>query len=341
MSIPRPSANFQDDLRVGLVRLVKAAGFAASIDEDSVEDACYRYFNLRHCRIPRRPREVLWSRVLRGRSLAPPALAALQAIEKASLDGGDLTGWQSANVRKKPMYDDRLLIDWGVHHLHLSINQSGTARDGGAEELVFVYVTADRLLFIDVKPHPGDVPYDKQTLHERIDELEASGMTREAAMNKIAVEIEPGWSEHELLEILDDDWPDAIAHMRPHGFGDADNVTPTAGWRQVMRIIGLNTLTVLSNGHSYISASGFMSDGSNQSVRVATDSLRSAVQDLQVRCQDRAAVIAAAITAAGKVRPRKMKLAMNVRQDPSGTLLLSVSERTTGFAVPRRMLYDE
>ncbi|WP_272460004.1 hypothetical protein [Polyangium jinanense] len=112
-----------------------------------------RYFSEKLRRIEERPRTVVWSRELRAKELPEELRTALFAIEASSLAGLDLNPHLSKTI-KKAGYNDMLLNDWGIHHMHLGPPSTGTDFFvGRRDELLFVWPTVDKLYFVDVLGH--------------------------------------------------------------------------------------------------------------------------------------------------------------------------------------------
>lgn len=78
---------------------------------------CMQWFNLRRRRLTARPRRVAVSRELSSRKLPPDQADALKRIEVASKTG-DLGPYLSRSIDELE-YNDAMLNDWGVHHMHL------------------------------------------------------------------------------------------------------------------------------------------------------------------------------------------------------------------------------
>ena len=105
----------------------------------------------------------------------------INEVEEASQRGDDL--WPRLSKKVDELrYDDAMLNDWGIHHLHLGpIGAEPGSRAGRRGELLFLFVREDRLYFLDVLLHgKGQRP----------------------------------WIRRDLVEIIHSNWPDAIRRYR-------------------------------------------------------------------------------------------------------------------------------
>lgn len=98
------------------------------------------------------------------------AKAGLQRIEELFTSGGDVNPYQSKTLalfhdtsgKKAAQRTDNLWADWGIHHLHLSLNPvgSGEKYSDRSEWVLFLKVYANAVLFIDIKSHDKDIEPD-------------------------------------------------------------------------------------------------------------------------------------------------------------------------------------
>ena len=163
-----------------LRRELTAAGYQPPPSPDP-QEVCFRYFNYMKRIIPAKPRNVEKSR---GFSAPPDLQAGVDAVAKKFEKGESLNAHLST-LLTDPDFDDDLLNDWGIHHLHLGTkphprNPAFVERTG---PLLFVKVLKDRVLFLTVMPH--------QEFANRV-----------------------------LVEILHANWPDTIARYRLQGVID-------------------------------------------------------------------------------------------------------------------------
>lgn len=124
------------------------------------------YLNWRARFIPPHPRRVHLSRELLSSSKYAEHRPAIDAIVAKIATGEDLTAHLSKDIgtvhvarAKRPSGGggrsdlDRLIAEWGIHHLHLSLavqNNGFVTRTG---DLLFAYFAADDAFLIGVFPH--------------------------------------------------------------------------------------------------------------------------------------------------------------------------------------------
>lgn len=151
----------------------------ASIDPTmDPNDLCIRYVNWRMRQIPQGPREV---HVAPELQCPTHLVAGFEALKDKIRMGDDLTShlsWWLENLS----FNDGLLNDWGIYHLHL-----GTAPD---------------------RKKPAFVERTKEVLMARFDDRNAY---------LIEIVLHQQWTRKRLLEIVHRNWPDTIVNYRLPG----------------------------------------------------------------------------------------------------------------------------
>ena len=105
---------------------------------------------------------------------------------------------------------DELLLHWGIHHFHLGKKMDKSGFVKGTWELLFARITDTHVYFIDVKGHSS-------------------------------------WSDRQLLEIQQKNWPDVMSEFRLKGIVRLqENLSDKQIYR--LRNAGVNTLIQLSDG---------------------------------------------------------------------------------------------
>lgn len=126
------------------------------------------YFGVCRRLISLEPRHILKSKNF---SYIPEHRNALTEIEQLILDGGDLSPYLSKKIANFN-YNDPLLNDWGIHHLHLGteVEQDGFINRTGP--LLYCRFEGDCAYFIDILPH-GNWTSQKliTTMHDNWPEL--------------------------------------------------------------------------------------------------------------------------------------------------------------------------
>jgi hypothetical protein len=179
-------------------------------------DVAVRYFDLRRREISLKPRVVL-----RAEGLACPGRCqpALEEIARKAAAGEDLTPHLSEKLRDLH-YDDDMLNDWGLHHLHLSTNVRANGFVTRTKPVLFVRVTNDRFLMIAVLDHGRKVS--------------------------------PPWAKMLLLERLRENWPEQLTPI-PGVCGLVDRPTEAEHIKLRKRIV---LAVQLSDGHVYFPLGG-------------------------------------------------------------------------------------
>lgn len=170
-------ADFQNDLRVHYLAELTSLGVNLPKEPNDVFAVCAGYFSVLFRLIPQQPRRALKSRALRRRTLTHRQRSRLGCIMKEIEAGADLRPRLSKNILR-PDYNDKLLQDWGIHHLHV-----GPQNAAHGAELLYVYVTEECVYLIDWYAEHGIESFADQA----------------------------------LMQILHENWPDAIAHEKPYG----------------------------------------------------------------------------------------------------------------------------
>ncbi len=176
---PEIEADFSSDLRDHFIAELRAAGAQLEWGKTDVRTAGIAFYNLRSRLIPQVPRQTLISRRLKSKipKLSRGARAQLEIIVEEIRTGADLNRRLSKRVLARPLYSDGLYVDWGVSHLHV-----GPIEHPHGKELLYVYFASERAHLVTWSGHGVETMADQ-----------------------------------EMVQILHDDWPDAIAHMRAPG----------------------------------------------------------------------------------------------------------------------------
>ena len=136
-----------------------------TIDPSESSDAiALNYFRVQHRRIQAKPRRV---RVAKDFVCPPYSQSAFDTLRLKAETGDDLGLHQHKDFGKAD-FDDSLLNDWGIHHLHLSTVMRGqfVERSG---PLLFARITDNEFYCIKIMMHGrGHNPWPRQELLEII-----------------------------------------------------------------------------------------------------------------------------------------------------------------------------
>lgn len=218
MPVKPPIYDFHKDLRHIYENRLRSMGRQPDSANDTYSLGVQVYDLLRRY-ISSTPRQVCFSD--RMSSHSDRHGPALNEIRRKAEKGLSLTAHLSRAVASptgagsgKTRDKDLLMVDWGLHHLHLSINVEADGFVSRTENVLFAKVTEAALYFVDVLPHgKGKLP----------------------------------WVEVSLLETIDRNWPRLLDHCRltMPSSGD-DSMTPEE--RHQLRRAGVATFTSLPNG---------------------------------------------------------------------------------------------
>ena len=143
------SINFLEDMVAPMRSQLLAWGHQAP---SAPQEVATLFLNLQRRRIDLRPRSL---RVAAG--LVPSASVAAgyyEVVRKAEV-GEDLNPHLSRSVLNDAGYDDALLNDWAMHHLHLGLRFEADGMVERTHEQLFAIVRASEILLVAVGQH-GD-----------------------------------------------------------------------------------------------------------------------------------------------------------------------------------------
>jgi len=220
---------FAEDLRRQVNDTLLNMGFSVPPGLDA-RDSCVAFFKVLGRTISMRSRTIKRSAELRARTLTPYQTIALHTIEAESLAGDNLNHRLTRQFWNAD-FNDFLLNDWNIHHLHIGPPGMGPkGLSGGTSELLYVIVRRDEIYFIDLLDHRA-------------------------------------FAEQALMEIVHANWPEIIAPYRMQAdlyFGSS----PTADERAQARKAGLTIPLQVADGTGYWPPGGGQSTSRDNSVAV-------------------------------------------------------------------------
>lgn len=134
------------------------------------------YFSVCRRLVSLQPRKVLKAKEFQ---CPPKHIQGLAKIESMIQSGGDLTPFLSVEIRHRD-FQDKLLLHWGIHHLHLGAKMRSDGFVKRTDDLLYCRFDKDYAYFINVLPHGF-------------------------------------WTEQNLISILHENWSDSIKHFRLPG----------------------------------------------------------------------------------------------------------------------------
>lgn len=231
--------NFVDDINKLAGKRLRDLGIESDLDG---KDNLVEFLQYHTLWIPKIPREVHISKQLNESQKFKQYEKAIAFIREKIEKGEDIMPFASA--RKKPSkkggnpYNDDLLNDWGIHHLHLGTEYDKNGKIKRSDDLLFCIINSKSVYFIDIQRHSND---DKDKYN---------------------------WTNTELLEIVYDNWSELL---EPYDIGKFGVIKPfrvhNSSDIYALRKSNLNTVVTLSNGKSFMSiGGGFATDGTSMNV---------------------------------------------------------------------------
>lgn len=203
--------------------------------------------NLERRRIEPRPRAVHMAA-----DLVVPAVVQLgfDLVKRTAETGGDLNLHLSATVKNDADYDDSLLNDWGMHHLHLGDTAMTTGKSSGLMQrtsaLLFAIVRTDDIYFVGLGEH-GD------------------------------------WTRKRLIETANAHWPQLFGGRSVTGFRLAEQVTEED--HLLLRKHGIVTPSEIEGVLIFSPGGGYSTSGRSLEVTAAADSVARLARHYEGRFQ--------------------------------------------------------
>lgn len=166
--------DFLGDWKAILETRLTAMGYSLNPSDD-LDAVALKYFNAMSRRIRQASRAVHEAREF----ACPPTVASDYAKLKAAFHAGDDVNLYLSTTMAELDYDDMMLNDWGIYHFH--VGPGRPAKVAGYSDrtslLLYAYVTSSDVYCINFLPHNH-------------------------------------WSDSQLLRIIHNNWPQAIARYR-------------------------------------------------------------------------------------------------------------------------------
>lgn len=203
------------DLRRDLVEIYRAELDRLGYDARGISgdaDLLRAYFGVCRRLVFPQPRQILKSKSF---SCCPKYHDGLAQIEQIVREGGDLTPYLSKKIRDLE-YNDGMLNDWGIHHLHLGerVKQDGFVCR--TRPLLHCRFEEGYAYFIDVLPHGS-------------------------------------WTKQKLIQTMHENWPDMMAQYLASGVS-GDKLTDEQ--ISILRKKHLNYCVEVESGIAYLPIGG-------------------------------------------------------------------------------------
>lgn len=250
---------------------LQAFGYDPSCDSD--EDVRHCFFNLQKRLIQPGPRVVLKS----AQFMCPPQLVSgLQLVEGKITRGEDLRPHLS-RLLKKSDFNDGMLNDWGIHHLHLGVAMESDGFVKRSEPVLFARFDRTTAYFIGMQPHGA-------------------------------------WALQENVKILHRNWPNSIRRLRVI---DAIAVAGPRTDQDIKVLRSKNTNSAVEvDGVFYMAlGGGIMSSGLAAEAVIQSDRWNARIKELESDCRRNADVFEEAASSNGHTLPAAVSLRFEIHDD--------------------------
>lgn len=221
--------DFLSDWANILAKELEVRGYSLLGDED-VNNISHKYFNLQKRLITRQKRKI---HIAKEFSCPTEHLAGLENLKDKIQKGEDLRLHLSKKIVELN-YDDPLLNDWGIHHLHLGTELDKRSFIKRTGPVLFSRFDDLNAFFINVMPHGT-------------------------------------WSNQEMLRILYRNWPDTFEKYRVNGITGFENNRTDSEIALLRKGNVLSTIEVEPGVVLYPIGGGYMSSGISFEVIMVSD----------------------------------------------------------------------
>ncbi len=207
--------NFDSDFNEMLIQELSDYNYSVDITESS-DKIKMKYFNFKRRLIQPIKRQIFISKEF---TCPPELLVGLDIVKTKFINGENITPHLSKNLTNLD-FNDSLLNDWGIYHLHLGTqleaNGSGFIERTGP--VLFVRIDKEKALFIGVMPHGS-------------------------------------WTKQQMIKVIHDNWEASISSYRMKDVIGLVHV-PTDDDIKVMRKHGINSGVEIEPGVVYLPIGG-------------------------------------------------------------------------------------
>lgn len=233
---------FKDWTEILKQRLIKR-GY--KINSSKPYDICMNYFNLEKRLINKVSREIVKAKSFNCPSRYKNSLSKIKSIIES---GNDLTPYLSKKVEDLE-YNDAMLNDWGIYHLHLGTYKNSSGFVNRTGPLLFARFDNKKAYFIGIFNHNS-------------------------------------WTKQKLVEIIHNNWPKSIEKFRLKGINSLTKSLSDKNIKE-FRNAGLSTMFEAEPGAVYAPiGGGYMSDGSSTEVVMTCDGYARRCKEYEKKVRD-------------------------------------------------------
>lgn len=229
--------SFLNDLKELMLSDLNAMGYSINRSETE-EKICHKYFNLKKRLVDSSPKEIFISKEL---NCPPGKEAVLETIRGKIMRGDDIKPYLSTKILDLE-YNDPMLNDWGIYHLHLG---DITRRDGFIERtgpLLYVRFDDKKAYFINVFSHDD-------------------------------------WANQDVIKIIHENWPESISKFILRGVTSVEKNFSNEEYRS-LRNAGVSLLISIEPGVIYaLLGGGYATSGTSLEVITTCDRIRKSLRE--------------------------------------------------------------
>lgn len=211
------NTNVNIDLYSDWIQIIKSElmflGYSIDQDEKS-ENICFMYFNLKKRLIEPKPRNILLSNVF---NCPDEYKDALDAIIIKIKQGRNLKPHLSTKLYKLD-YNDDMLNDWGIYHLHLGTKLDNKGFVNRTGPLLYAFFDDNNAYFINVLYHGA-------------------------------------WTKQDIIKIVHNNWPESIEQYKLNGVIELETQITDDDLKKLRRA-HINTCVEIDKGIVYAPMGG-------------------------------------------------------------------------------------
>ena len=165
--------NFEQDMKQILHNGFPAYNIKFPI-KNNVQEMLINYLTVHSKLIAPKIRNVLYNPILKNNLINHPKRNEIEFLAGLFEKGRDVNLFQNAKLFESG-YPDDLLIEWNIHHFHLSLKKEKKSPFfKRTNQLLFAYLEENQIIFLDVENHRegifGDIKWI-EILHDHFQEV--------------------------------------------------------------------------------------------------------------------------------------------------------------------------
>ncbi|MCP6682287.1 hypothetical protein [Bacillus nakamurai] len=237
--------DLQEHFKLAIRKKLLDYGYS-DVEKFPLDRMLYLFLNLQKRLISVQPRKIYISKEFK---CLPQYTEVLKSIISRIKTGKDLSSHLSKTISYLN-YDDHLLNDWGIHHLHLGEDlEKNTGFVKRTDPLLFVRFTNNEAYLLQIMPHGN-------------------------------------WANEDLIQIINNNWPGTIKEFLIKGIS---SVSPALSEkdRKNLRRHGISTFVQLEENKIYYPlGGGYTSNGSSLKAHIQADQLLKKLRCVEMKIKE-------------------------------------------------------